>query len=163
MRRTANGLHTSETRKPARTGSVNVRKQRGAATDQQAAQAEPSGSRRRQFQGDKAEFAVLCDKGPARPCAPGQLKETGLRQASECSAVKHENGPKKRLQTSCSGAMQDWSKRALIYRIDSLCQRLNQHKSAVQTPTCTQLIAGQRRIDSDKFLKLQNGCYEPNL
>jgi hypothetical protein len=91
MRRTANGLHTSETRKPARTGSVNVRKAEGAATDQWAAQAGPSGDWRRQFQGDKAEFAVLRDKGPARPCAPRQLEETGLRQASQCPAVEHRS------------------------------------------------------------------------
>ena len=95
MRRTANGLHTNETRKPARTGSVKSEKLEGAAKDQWASQAEPSGDWRRQLNGNKTEFAVLSDEGPTRPCAPGKMEETRLSQASQCPAVEHRiNIPK---------------------------------------------------------------------
>jgi hypothetical protein len=81
MRRTANGLHTNETRKPGRTGSVKKGEPGSACHESVAAQAEPSRDRRRQFKGNKAEFAVLSDEGPTGPRTPCKLEEASLCQA----------------------------------------------------------------------------------
>ena len=63
----------------------------GAAEDQPAIARKASGDRRRQFNGDKAEFAVLSNEGPTGPCAPGKVEETRLCQASQCPAVEHRS------------------------------------------------------------------------
>ncbi len=54
----------------------------GAAEDQPAIARKASGDRRRQLNGDKAEFAVLSNEGPAGPCTPHEVENTGLCQAS---------------------------------------------------------------------------------
>ena len=65
----------------------------GAAGDQPAIVLRMSGDRRRQLNGNKAEFAILSNEGPAGPCTPQEIKNTGLCQASCGAGVEHRPYP----------------------------------------------------------------------
>jgi len=92
---------------PARTGSIKKRRSEGAAADQWVAQVRASAGWWRELNGNEAEFAVLSNKGPARPGAPGELEKTGLCEASQCPTVEHRRSIPESLQTSCSCAISD--------------------------------------------------------
>ena len=66
----------------------------GAAGDQPAIALRTSGDRRRQLNGNKAEFAILSNEGPAGPCTPQEIENRGLCQASRGASVGHRPYPK---------------------------------------------------------------------